>query len=197
MYNYSLYIRKVLRQVHPDTTITKDALSQVNSMINTVCNRLAQKASKLAVYSNHKTIREEEIHSAVRLIIPGGLRRHAISEGTGALVKFNDGRKKGRRAGIEFSISRVESQLRKNACNKCRVGKNASVYLAAVLNYLSAEILELAGNVARDHRPRTPRRITVRDLMLAVKEDGELTSLFRRRVFVGGGVKPNINYFLL
>ena len=197
MYNYSLYIRKVLRQVHPDTTITKDALSQVNSMINTVCNRLAQKAAKLAVYSNHKTIREEEIQSAVRLIIPRRISVNMLylkGQVRWLNLMTKAGERAGRRAGIEFSISRVESQLRKNACNNCRVSKNASVYLAAVLDYLSAEILELAGNVARDNRHS---RITVRDLMLTVKEDDELPSLFRHRVFVGGGVKPHINYLLL
>ena len=75
-----------------------------------------------------------------------------------------------------------------------RIGSGAPVYLAAVLEYLSAEILELAGNAARDNKKQ---RIIPRHLQLAVRNDEELNKLLSGVTIAAGGVLPNINAVLL
>ncbi|KAJ8584939.1 histone-fold-containing protein [Rhizopogon salebrosus TDB-379] len=86
---YSSYIYKVLRQVHPDTGISTKAMGVLNSFVNDLFERIATEASKLASYSKKSTISSREIQTAVRLILPGELAKHAISEGTKSVTKFS------------------------------------------------------------------------------------------------------------
>lgn len=74
------------------------------------------------------------------------------------------------------------------------MGAGAPVYLAAVLEYLCAEILELAGNAARDNKKA---RIVPRHITLAVKNDEELNKLLGGVTIASGGVLPNIHAVLL
>jgi histone H2A len=97
------------------------------------------------------------------------------------------------RAGLQFPVGRVSRYLRKGRY-AARVGGGAPVYLAAVLEYLSAEVLELAGNAARDNK-RT--RITPRHVQLAVRNDEELNRLLGGVTIAQGGVLPNIHAVLL
>ena len=85
---YSSYIYKVLKQVHPDTGISKKGMSIMNSFINDIFDRLAGEAGKLAVYSKKATLSSREIQTSVRLMLPGELAKHAVSEGTKAVTKF-------------------------------------------------------------------------------------------------------------
>ncbi|CAG9465026.1 unnamed protein product [Pedinophyceae sp. YPF-701] len=85
---YKIYIYKVLKQVHPDTGISSKAMSIMNSFINDVFDRIATEASRLARYNKKPTITSREIQTAVRLILPGELAKHAVSEGTKAVTKF-------------------------------------------------------------------------------------------------------------
>ncbi|KAI6028742.1 histone H2B [Pisolithus orientalis] len=90
---YSSYIYKVLKQVHPDTGISNKAMAILNSFVNDIFERIATEASKLAAYSKKSTISSREIQTAVRLILPGELAKHAISEGTKSVTKFSAGAK--------------------------------------------------------------------------------------------------------
>ncbi|TPX48742.1 hypothetical protein SeMB42_g00334 [Synchytrium endobioticum] len=85
---YSTYIYKVLKQVHPDTGISNKAMSIMNSFVNDIFERIATEASKLASYNKRSTISSREIQTAVRLILPGELSKHAVSEGTKAVTKY-------------------------------------------------------------------------------------------------------------
>ncbi|KAJ3124919.1 histone H2B [Nowakowskiella sp. JEL0407] len=85
---YSTYIYKVLKQVHPDTGISNKAMSIMNSFVNDIFERIASEASKLASYNKRSTISSREIQTAVRLILPGELAKHAVSEGTKAVTKY-------------------------------------------------------------------------------------------------------------
>ncbi|KAJ3413853.1 histone H2B [Chytridiales sp. JEL 0842] len=85
---YSSYIYKVLKQVHPETGISNKAMSIMNSFVNDIFERIATEASKLAAYNKRSTISSREIQTAVRLILPGELAKHAVSEGTKAVTKY-------------------------------------------------------------------------------------------------------------
>jgi histone H2B len=86
--SYSSYIYKVLKQVHPETGISKRGMSVMNSFINDIFERLALEASRLARYNKKATLSSREIQTAVRLLLPGELAKHAVSEGTKAVTKF-------------------------------------------------------------------------------------------------------------
>lgn len=86
--SYSAYIYRVLKQVHPDTGISSKAMSIMNSFVNDVFERIAAEASRLAHYNKRSTISSREIQTAVRLILPGELAKHAVSEGTKAVTKY-------------------------------------------------------------------------------------------------------------
>merc|ERR1719296_531968 len=75
---YATYIYKVLKQVHPDTGISKKGMSIMNSFINDIFERIATEAGKLATYNKKATLSSREIQTAVRLMLPGELAKHAV-----------------------------------------------------------------------------------------------------------------------
>ncbi|EYU32448.1 hypothetical protein ABFS82_06G161000 [Erythranthe guttata] len=85
---YKIYIFKVLKQVHPDIGISSKAMGIMNSFINDIFEKLAQESARLARYNKKPTITSREIQTAVRLVLPGELAKHAVSEGTKAVTKF-------------------------------------------------------------------------------------------------------------
>ena len=86
--SYSMYIYKVLKQVHPDTGISKKAMSIMNSFVSDIFGRAAGEAAKLVSYNSSKTLTSREIQTSIRLILPGELAKHAVSEGTKAVTKY-------------------------------------------------------------------------------------------------------------
>ena len=86
--SYAIYIYKVLKQVHPDTGVSSKAMSIMNSFVNDLFDRIAAEASRLAHYNKRSTISSREIQTAVRLLLPGELAKHAVSEGTKAVTKY-------------------------------------------------------------------------------------------------------------
>ena len=85
---FSVYIYKVLKQVHNDTGISKKSMAIMNSFINDVFERIALEASKLVRYNKKHTLSAREIQSAVKLLLPGELAKHAIIEGAKAVNKI-------------------------------------------------------------------------------------------------------------
>lgn len=86
--SFAIYIFKVLRQVHPDTGISSKAMSIMNSFVNDLFERLAGEASRLGHHNNRSTMSSREIQTGVRLLLPGELAKHAVSEGTKAVTKY-------------------------------------------------------------------------------------------------------------
>eukprot|EP00252_Welwitschia_mirabilis_P026735 TRINITY_DN886_c0_g1_i1.p1 TRINITY_DN886_c0_g1~~TRINITY_DN886_c0_g1_i1.p1 ORF type:complete len:153 (-),score=32.06 TRINITY_DN886_c0_g1_i1:217-618(-) len=97
------------------------------------------------------------------------------------------------KAGLQFPVGRIARFLKAGKYAE-RVGGGAPVYLAAVLEYLAAEVLELAGNAARDNKKT---RIIPRHIQLAVRNDEELSKLLGAVTIANGGVLPNIHNILL
>ena len=124
--------------------------------------------------------------------IPNYLTHIMSGRGKGGKVK---GKAKSRssRAGLQFPVGRIHRLLRKGNY-AARVGAGAPVYMAAVMEYLAAEILELAGNAARDNKKT---RIIPRHLQLAIRNDEELNKLLAGVTIAQGGVLPNIHLVLL
>jgi histone H2B len=85
---YAIYIYKVLKQVHPDTGISSKAMSIMNSFVNDIFERIANEASKLSNHNGRSTISSREVQTSVRLLLPGELAKHAVSEGTKAVTKY-------------------------------------------------------------------------------------------------------------
>ena len=112
--------------------------------------------------------------------------------GKGGKVK-SKAKSRSSRAGLQFPVGRIHRLLRKGNYAE-RVGAGAPVYLAAVMEYLAAEVLELAGNAARDNKKT---RIIPRHLQLAIRNDEELNKLLSGVTIAQGGVLPNIQAVLL
>merc|ERR1712188_90741 len=100
---------------------------------------------------------------------------------------------KSAKAGLQFPVGRVRRYL-KAGKYATRIGSGAPVSLAAVMEYLAAEVLELAGNAARDNKKA---RIIPRHIQLAIRNDKELSKLLSTVTIASGGVLPNIHSVLL
>jgi histone H2B len=88
---FSIYIYKVLKQVHNDTGISKKSMAIMNSFINDIFEKIALEASKLVRYNKKHTLSAREVQSAVKLLLPGELAKHAIIEGAKAVNKYASG----------------------------------------------------------------------------------------------------------
>ncbi|XP_078539645.1 H2B.U histone 2-like [Lissotriton helveticus] len=86
--SYSSYIYKVLKQVHPDLALSLGAMKIMDSINGDVFERVASEAARLALYNKRRTITSREIQTAVKLVLPRELSKHALSEGTKAVAKY-------------------------------------------------------------------------------------------------------------
>ena len=87
--SFSIYIYRVLKQVHPETGISKRSMSIMNSFIYDIFEKIATESSKLVRFSKKHTLSSREVQTSVRLLLPGELAKHAVSEGTKAVTKYS------------------------------------------------------------------------------------------------------------
>uniref|UniRef100_A0A914XSJ0 Histone H2A n=1 Tax=Plectus sambesii TaxID=2011161 RepID=A0A914XSJ0_9BILA len=119
--------------------------------------------------------------------------KEQVISGRGGKKQQRKNRSRSSRADLQFPVGRIHRLLKKGNFGE-RISVGASVYLASVLEYLTAEVLELAGNAARDNKKS---RIIPRHLQLAIRNDEELNKLLSGVTIAQGGVMPNINSVLL
>jgi histone H2A len=124
---------------------------------------------------------------------PPPRRAQTAAGGRGKKSPAGKGSSRSFKAGLQFPVGRVHRQL-KEGRYATRIGAGAPVYLAAVMEYLAAEILELAGNASRDYKKH---RIVPRHIQLAVRNDEELNKLLGGVTIASGGVLPNIHAVLI
>jgi len=86
---FSVYIYRVLKQVHPALGVSKKSMSIMNSFINDIFEKVASESSRLVRYNKKHTLSSREVQTAVRLLLPGELAKHAVSEGTKAVTKYS------------------------------------------------------------------------------------------------------------
>lgn len=141
-------------------------------------------------------IDSRDIQTAVMLCLPGELAKHAISEGTKAVTKFfsnnNDKHSRSRCAGLVFDIDQIGFLMTQTS--SMVVTENAACYLSAVMEYMTAEVLELGGYAARDNKSSW---IIPRHIQLALRNDEELNKFASSCTVMSGGVLPNIHAVLL
>lgn len=201
-FKFNIYIYKVLKQVHPDTGMSGMALATMVNLAKVTVTKIMLAANQIIMRGDTKTLTSRDIQSAVRLALPGELAKHAVSEGTKAVTKYEASKKdhvkgdkskaKAEHAGLAFNVTRIERLMMRES-NVERKSGSAAIYMTAAAEYVVAEILELAGNAARDnHRVR----ITPRHIKLAICNDEELFKLFSDTV-IGGGVIPRIHESLM
>ena len=87
--SFSVYIYRVLKQVHPETGISKRSMSIMNSFIYDIFEKISAESAKLVRYNKKHTLSSREVQTAVKLLLPGELAKHAVSEGTKAVTKYS------------------------------------------------------------------------------------------------------------
>eukprot|EP00274_Cyanoptyche_gloeocystis_P004883 CAMPEP_0196663634 /NCGR_PEP_ID=MMETSP1086-20130531/53605_1 /TAXON_ID=77921 /ORGANISM="Cyanoptyche gloeocystis , Strain SAG4.97" /LENGTH=145 /DNA_ID=CAMNT_0041999529 /DNA_START=77 /DNA_END=514 /DNA_ORIENTATION=+ len=122
-----------------------------------------------------------------------GDKKEKATKGGRGVKKAGKSTSRSAKAGLQFPVGRIASLLKKGRYAS-RIGAGAPVYLAAVLEYMCAEILELAGNAARDNKKT---RVIPRHIQLAIRNDEELNKLLSNVTIASGGVLPNIHQVLL
>lgn len=189
------YIKKTQIQVHPDMKLSAQFTSNMKCFLNTLALKIINTAN---IVNDKKTVTSRDIQTAVRLVVVGELAKHAVREAVKSITKYNStnpGTKEkpitaASRAGLVFSPSLFEKMIRNNTTK--HVGEASPIYLAAVIEYMCAELIELAGNSCRDSRKII---MMPRDLMLVIAGDIEIQELSNdiNFVVIGGGVVPNIH----
>mmetsp|Transcript_118909 Transcript_118909/g.336344 ORF Transcript_118909/g.336344 Transcript_118909/m.336344 type:complete len:150 (+) Transcript_118909:106-555(+) len=86
--SYAVHIFKVLRQIHPDCGISRRAMNIMNSFMNDIFDRIATESTRLLRTTNRRTLTNREVETAIRLLLPGELAMHAVSEGTKSVAKY-------------------------------------------------------------------------------------------------------------
>lgn len=189
---FEIYISKVLKQISQQNGITLNAKQQLNSFLCILLKEISSMVSELTKISKKKTISVKEIKNALDIILFGELLNCCVREGDKACNSFSNESKGSRhsRANIIFPPSLIDKFLRNGS--SFSIASLAPVYLAAVLEFITFEILDIS---VKNCKERKHNRITVRDMELAVRNDIELDTLFKKYniMFLGGGVVPFIH----
>ena len=196
---FETFISKVLKQVSENAGITSNAKQQLNSFLCTLAKYISRISKELTIHGKKKTISEKEISNSIKIVLSGGLLDNSILEGEKSVNIFINSNDKGSRqnkAKIIFPPSITEKFLRNFGYSKIMITNTSSVYLSAVLEYITYEILDLSLNYCKENKRS---RITIRDIEVSIRNDEEFNKIFRKinYIFLGGGAIPFIHPSLL
>lgn len=167
-------ITKVLKQIHPDTRISEQAKETTTELIHNVLTAIIKTSPSLSLDDLKKTVKE---------VIPGELAKHALSEAGKALSKYQSSegphgiKNVTAITNLQLSPVTVKKMIKSMGMDVTDIPVESFIFLAAALEYLMAEILELSGNAASDNRKST---IGNWHIELVLLNDEELTELFTR-----------------
>jgi len=183
---FDAYLNRVLRLTpYSNKTLSKDARNYVNDVLNRFLDRFCYYAITMMQHGHKKTLSSRDIQSAVRLLLVDQVARHAVSEGTKAVIKFTShATKKGqkrvtaaKKADIMIPPSRIRRHLEQCSLNyvtELRISSTAPVYLAAVVQYLLTEFFELGGRASGSDTDK----ITSAHIQTAMHHDEEIARSF-------------------
>ncbi len=201
-WSFKTYINRVKNDVHEGTCIAGKTRDQLDKFLNIMSTTLAMTAHNACLRTGKKTINDSEVALAVNLWIPVDLAKQCVEYMNTAIEKSRSAPKtenepSQRReivAGLIFSVSLAEKFLRSGS--NLSVGKFGPIALAASLEWVTKTILNLAGEITREHKKMT---INTRHVYLAIAGDSDLTNLFINFgiILMGGGVVPFIHKKLI
>ena len=201
---YEIYITKLLKQVSPENGITSNSKQQLNSILCSITRLISTRVNELTEIAKKKTMSEKEVINTLYILFPIELAKGMVAmcdqsvENYGSNHDYHDskGITRQERAGIIFPPSVTEKYLRNFGYCKTMVSNSAPIALAAAIEYLAGEILENASIFAKQKKRV---RLTIRDIEMGVRTDGEINSFFNKNnvSFLGGGVVPYIHPSLL
>jgi histone H3/H4 len=186
------HIRKVLLQVCPDRNITHQARTQLNELLIITCKIIINKTENILCYTKKNTINERDLESAIKLIFIGQLAHKSIEEGKKCLNNYLLNKEvkgsKNVKADILIPPSILEKFMRNSTIH--RVSQGSPIFLAGVIEYFLAQILDLANNApnlsSHLNKNNGGVRITIFDLEYGVRTDQEINNFFSNN---------NINFF--
>lgn len=193
-FSFSSGIKKVANRAAYGMRIEKDAVVQLNQLLYDLGRKITEVASKLAAARGVKTIGVLDVQSAVRVTVVGKLQKHAVREGTRIVSKVRGGALV--LSDLLIPNGRVRAILDAHKKGCVRVGKEASIYLAGALEYLTSNVLEIAANETTKQKRKT---ISPRDMMLAAKYDEDVQNTLNKLgfSFSHSGAAPGIHKELL
>jgi histone H3 len=197
---FEIYISKVLKNISTNG-ITSNARQQLNGALCIIARKIASTSLYFTQMVKKRTLSEKEVGNAIRILFSGVLSENSIKEGNKAIENFSSNNNdsltsRQSKASIIFPPSIAEKFLRQFGYTKVMITNNAPIFLAATLEYICSEILELSSETVTINKRM---RLTIRDLELGVRNDNELDKLFDSLniSFIGGGVVPYIHPILI
>lgn len=188
--SFNIYIYNTMKQTRADIEISKKAMSIANELVMFLFEQLAEESVRA---THRSTMRWQSVKTATSLVFPEGeLKKHALMEGDRAMHKYvyvpvyrgNVKKTWPERIGVSFPVGRIKRYLTESFTGK-RVDVGAAIYVAAVLEYIVAEVMELSGQSAIDNKTR---RINPRDIYSTCCHDEELRKLFKNASILQGRV---------
>ena len=185
------YIYKVLKEAH-DLGLSKKGMETMNSFVFDFFHRILKEAKIIQQYTRKISLTAREIQTATQLVLIGEIAKHCRSEGEKAMNLYHSSLgsgsgSKASRSGLIFPVGRIARYIKQYGYAD-RVGNDAGIYLSAVLQYLTHEVLEMAGKIVED---QNKKRIDPRHVMLALMDDDEFSQLMEMVCIPYAGVKPD------
>ncbi len=201
-YNFHLYIHKVLKALDQGFKISKNAMEISDSCVEDLCHRIISQAAELVKINGRKTFTEKSMYTATRMVIGDSpLCNAAVVEGVAAVKRYDEAeeaqstsggkrQRKSEKAGLIFPVSRVHKKLKEADFAVPRSSRYAAVFLAAVLEYMITEVLDLS---IRSAALKKKTRISPTDIRVSIKNDAALDKLFKDAIIPGSATTPHVN----
>jgi histone H3/H4 len=194
------HIRKILKEICPKRNITQVAKEVLSEIIIITSRKISDKSVFIMKSNSRKTITENDIESAIKLLFIGQLCQKSIEEGYKSLNNYLTcikeqtlkGKSRNEKADILLPPSLLEKFLKKMDVH---VSCNAPVFLAGVIEYFISQILELASNISLSSKNKNNVRITIYDIENGIRIDKELNHFFvNNNIYIhGAGITPYIH----